>query len=166
MIQIHSFIYKYIYICIYIYIYIYIYTCTNYHKCPSHTRGRRQRVMINGTGSSWSPVLSGVPQGTMIGLILFLLYIDDIATGINSRMRLFADDGIIYHEIQDNNDHTLLHEDVSKLQSWSECWQMTFKPEKCFVLTITNKHSPSQFGYHINNVRLEKKTPGNISASS
>ena len=72
---------------------------------------------------------------------------------------LMSDDGIIYREIHDNNDHTLLHEDISKLQSWSECWQMTFKPEKCFVLTITNKHSPSQFGYHINNVRLEKKDP-------
>ena len=118
---------------------------------------RQQRVMINGTGSSWSPVLSGVPQGTVIGLILFLLYINDIATGINSRMRLFTDDSIIYREIHDNDYHTLLQEDISKLQSWSERWQMTFKPEKRFVLPITNKRNPSLFGYHINDVRLEKR---------
>ena len=73
---------------------------------------------------------------------------------------------IIYREIHDNDNHTLLQEDISKLESWSERWQMTFKPEKRFVLTITNKRNPSQFGYHINDVRLEKKTPGNISTSS
>ena len=63
----------------------------------------------------------------------------------------------ICREIHDNNDHTLLQEDISKLQSWSERWQITFKPEKCFVLTITNKHNPSQFRYHINDLRLEKR---------
>ena len=66
---------------------------------------RRQRVMINGTGSSWSPVLSGVPQGTVIVPILFLIYTNDIATGINSRMRLFADDSITVKPVY--NDHLM-----------------------------------------------------------
>ena len=55
---------------------------------------------------------------------------------IKSRMRFFVDDSIIYPELHDNNNHTLLQEDISKLQSWSERWQMVFKIENCFVLTI------------------------------
>ena len=61
--------------------------------------GHRQRVILNGTGSAWSPVLSGVPQGTVVRPILFPIYINDTTRGINSRMRLFADDNIIYWEI-------------------------------------------------------------------
>ena len=57
-------------------------------------RGRQQRVIVNGTGLAWSPVLSGVPQGTSYSPILFLIYINDITCEINSRMRLFADDSI------------------------------------------------------------------------
>ena len=120
-------------------------------------RGRRQRVVVNGTGSAWSPVLSGVPQGTVIGPILFLIYINDITCDINSRMRLFADDSIIYREIRSIEDHYKLQDDITKLQSWSERWQMTFKPEKCYVLSITSKRNISKFLYHINNVALDSK---------
>ena len=120
-------------------------------------RGRRQRVIVNGTGSVWSPVLSGVPQGTVIGPILFLIYINDITCDINSRMRLFADDSIIYREIRSMEDHYKLQDDITKLQTWSERWQMTFKPEKCYVLSITNKRNISKFLYHINDVALESK---------
>ena len=120
-------------------------------------RGRRQRVIVNGTGSAWSPVLSGVPQGTVIGPILLLIYINDITCDINSRMRLFADDSIIYWEIHIIEDRYKLQDDITKLQSWSERWQMTFKPEECYVLSITNKRNIGNFLYHINDVALESK---------
>ena len=119
-------------------------------------QGRRQRVVINGTSSEWVPVKSGVPQGTVIGPILFLIYINDIRSGISSKMRLFADDSIIYREINSAYDHQCLRNDLLLLQQWSHKWQMVFKLEKCFVMSITNKRSPSQFGYSMNNTTLAK----------
>ena len=57
---------------------------------------RKQQVLVNGSSSSLSDVISGVPQGSVLGPTLFLIYINDITDGLNSPMRLFADDSIIY----------------------------------------------------------------------
>ena len=62
---------------------------------------RQQRVFVNGVKSDWAPVLSGVPQGTILGPVLFFLYINDISSDIDSEIRLFADDCVCYHEIED-----------------------------------------------------------------
>ncbi len=66
---------------------------------------RTQHVLVNGKASSTSDVLSGVPQGTVLGPLLFLLYINDISTAINFPMRLFGDDSLVYHEIKSPVDH-------------------------------------------------------------
>ena len=115
---------------------------------------RRQRVVINGASSSWAPVTSGVPQGTVIGPILFLIYINDIQRGISSKMRLFADDNIIYRKIRNNTDHTTLSDDLHRLDQWAEEWQMFFKPEKCYVMNITNKHTTSRHQYKLKGTPL------------
>ena len=120
--------------------------------------GRRQRVVVNGSGSDWSPVLSGVPQGTVIGPILFLIYINDISHGISSQMRLFADDSIIYRQISSADDHLKLQQDVTLLQEWSTKWQMSFKPEKCFVMSITNKRYLSTYDYALGGTTLARVT--------
>ena len=65
---------------------------------------RQQRVMVNGVKSDWAPVLSGVPQGTVLGPLLFLLYINDITENIDSELRLFADDCVCSREIKDTED--------------------------------------------------------------
>ena len=65
---------------------------------------RQQRVVVNGVKSDWSPVLSGVPQGTVLGPLLFSLYINDISSDIESEIRLFADDCVCYREIKDEKD--------------------------------------------------------------
>ena len=65
---------------------------------------RQQRVVVNGVKSDWAPVLSGVPQGTVLGPLLFSLYINDISSDIESEMRLFADDCVCYREIKDEED--------------------------------------------------------------
>ena len=119
---------------------------------------RRQRVVINGTSSSWVPVTSGVPQGTVMGPILFLIYINDIQQGITSHMRLFADDSIIYKEIRSNADHMTLCDDLTRLDQWAEKWQMIFKPEKCFVMNISNKHNISHHGYQLKGKQLSTVT--------
>ena len=69
---------------------------------------RKQRVVVNGVKSDWVPVLSGVPQGTVLGPLLFSLYINDISSDIESEIRLFADDCVCYREIKDEED-TIKH---------------------------------------------------------
>ena len=86
---------------------------------------RQQRVVVNGVKSDWAPVLSGVPQGTVLGPFLFSLYINDISSAIESEIRLFADDCVCYHEIKDEEDTLKLQRDIDRLRSWARKWGMT-----------------------------------------
>ena len=72
----------------------------------------RQRVVVNGVKSDWAPVLSGVPQGTVLGPLLFSLYINDISSDNESEIRLFADDCVCYREIKDEKDTMKLQRDI------------------------------------------------------
>ena len=76
---------------------------------------RQQRVVVNGVKSDWAPVLSGVPQGTVLGPLLFSLYINDISSDIESEIRLFADDCVCYREIKDEKDTMKLQRDIDRL---------------------------------------------------
>ena len=80
---------------------------------------RQQRVVVNGVKSDWAPVLSGVPQGTVLGPLLFSLYINDISSDIESEIRLFADDCVCYREIKDEKDTMKLQRDIDRLGSWA-----------------------------------------------
>jgi hypothetical protein len=115
----------------------------------SFLTNRRQRVIINGSLSSWKPVTSGVPQGTVLGPLLFLLYINDITKGINSEIRLFADDCILYRQIVSDTDTVKLQEDISKLHSWSLTWQMSFNTKKCHILSISRQRRKPVLAYKI-----------------
>ncbi len=100
---------------------------------------RSQVVSINGSHSRRHPVVSGVPQGTDLAPVLFLLYINDISENIKSQIRLFADDGIIYQ------DHVTLQEDLENLNNWANKWQLNFNFSKCYHLGITNKRDPETY---------------------
>ena len=91
---------------------------------------RQQRVVVNGAKSDWAPVLSGVPQGTILGPLLFSLYINDISSDIESEIRLFADDCVCYREIKDEEDPVKLQRDIDRLGSWARKWGMRFQPVK------------------------------------
>jgi hypothetical protein len=108
---------------------------------------RSQKVSVNGTHSSPIAVTSGVPQGSVLGPILFLLYINDIADTINSPMRLFADDSIIFREIHTHDDHLALQEDINQVSKWASQWKMAFNVKKCFLLPITLKKKRSNHLY-------------------
>ena len=100
---------------------------------------RQQRVVVNGVKSDWAPVLSGVPQGTVLGPLLFSLYINDISSDIESEIRLFADDCVCYREIKDEEDTMKLQSDIDRLGSWSRKWGMRFQPVKCNMKQLTRK---------------------------
>ena len=91
---------------------------------------RSQRVVCNMEHSDWARVLSGVPQGSVIGPILFLIYINDLPDEADATVRLFADDTIMYMALTNANDATSLQQDLVKLASWEEKWKMNFHPQK------------------------------------
>ena len=98
---------------------------------------RTQRVVLNGSKSAWSSVDSGVPQGTVLGPLLFLVYVNDIVSDIKSEIRLFADDCILYREIKSTVDSQILQDDINSLFSWSKLWQMEFNVSKCHIMTLS-----------------------------
>ena len=100
---------------------------------------RTHRVAVEGAVSSEAPVLSGVPQGSVLGPLLFEVYINDLPSCASSTARLFADDTLLYGEINSVDDTLALQRDLDALQQWEDSWQMSFNPSKCEVIHITNK---------------------------
>ncbi len=100
---------------------------------------RLQCVTINGSRSPMLQVTSGVPQGSVLGPLLFLLYINDVTNSIVSNIRLFADDCIIYREIKTSVDKQTLQDDINSFNLWANKWQMKLNVNKCQLLTITKK---------------------------
>ena len=98
---------------------------------------RQQRVVVNGIKSDWASVLSGVPQGTVLGPLLYFLYINDISSYIESEIRLFTDDFVCYREIKDEEDTMKLQSDIDR--SWARKWVMRFQPVKCNMMQLTRK---------------------------
>ena len=115
----------------------------------SFLSNRKQRVSVNGALSDITDVTSGVPQGSVLGPVLFLLYINYINEHIKSSIRLFADDIIIFRNISSKTDHEILQTDLSQLQTWSDKWQMEFNVSRCVHLPITNKAKPSPHKYSL-----------------
>ena len=118
--------------------------------------GRSQTVLLEGETSSGAPVISGVPQGTVMGPILFLLYINDLPEGLSSNVRLFADDCVLYREISTRNDSSMLQNDLDLLNKWEKAWQMEFNPSKCAVLSFTASKSHPEYNYYIHNEMLAR----------
>ena len=112
-------------------------------------KGRTQSVVIGDYSSNPCRVLSEVPQGTVLAPLLFICYVNDLATLVNSRIRLYADDILLYRTINTSDDNILLQDDLDTLLNWSKTWQMSFNPSKCIHLKIINKHFPMQTSYYL-----------------
>ena len=119
---------------------------------------RTQSVVVDGESSPSVDVQSGVPQGSVIGPCLFLFYINDMPLGIESTVRLFADDTIAYLTITSKADHNTLQQDLDKLAQWEVTWKMVFHPDKCQVLTISRKNVTSYYQYTLHGHVLEHVT--------
>ena len=107
--------------------------------------GRRQRVVVSGQKSDWSAVTSGVPQGSVLGPILFLVYVNDLPTCVRSGTKLFADDTKLYVRSDKPGATEKLQEDLEALESWADNSQLRFHPDKCFIMKIGRSCPDSQY---------------------
>jgi len=115
------------------------------HWIENWLRERRQRVVINSEASGWAPVTSGVPQGSVLGPLLFIIYINDIDEGIVSRISKFADDTKLGSEVSCPKKVEQLQLDLDKLGEWSDKWQMPFNAAKCKVMHIGYRNPNSEY---------------------
>ena len=103
--------------------------------------GRRQRVVLNGARSDWTDVVSGVPQGSVLGPLLFVVYVNDLPEVVQSSVQLFADDTKIYGSVGQATDVLRLQSDLDALVKWSSKWQLPFNTGKCKSLHIGSANS-------------------------
>uniref|UniRef100_A0A8C3H706 Reverse transcriptase domain-containing protein n=1 Tax=Chrysemys picta bellii TaxID=8478 RepID=A0A8C3H706_CHRPI len=104
-------------------------------------KDREQRVGINDKFSEWRGVTSGVPQGSVLGPILFILFINDLEKGVNSEVAKFADDTKLLKIVKSKADCEELQKDLTKLSDWATKWQMKFNVDKCKVMHIGKNNS-------------------------
>ena len=107
----------------------------------SYLRGRKQRVIVNGTCSNWTTVPSGVPQGSILGPTMFLSFVNDLPLKIQfSKCLMFADDVKIFKVVSTVNDGELLQSDVLSFFDWCRLWQLNVNVDKCFVVNFSLKN--------------------------
>ena len=113
---------------------------------------RKHRVRINGKFSEWRSVLSGIPQGSVLGPLLFIIYINDLPESCDESvgLLLFADDSKLYKHIKNENDNTLLQKVCCQLQDWSEKWLLKLNVKKCTIISINRNEEDIKFDYTLN----------------
>ena len=117
-------------------------------------KGRTQSVVVDGVRShgpgitDGDPVISGVPQGTVLGPLLFLLYINDLPDSLSPATvcRLYADDCLIYRSIKNQDDFLALQKDLTNLHHWSQTWGLSFNVDKCKIMHLARQQKkPCRF---------------------
>ena len=99
---------------------------------------------------------SGVPHGTVLGPILFLLHINDLPSIVSSKVRLFANDCLIYRQIKSNNDQIELQRDLNLLESWGGKWGMRFNAAKCNIMRVSRMRLPFLYSYKLSGQVLDE----------
>ncbi len=115
-------------------------------------------MTVEGSLSSWADVTSGIPQGSVLGPLLFVIFINDLPEVVSegTDIYLFSDDAKLYRKITSTNDCNILQHDLGKLQAWSEQWLLKFHPHKCKVLEIGSKKF--NFDYKLGETSLDNTT--------
>jgi ribonuclease P/MRP protein subunit RPP40 len=119
---------------------------------PLQLQSCTQQVCLTGSSSVWANLSSGVPQGSVLGPLLFLIYINDIDNGVASKILKFADDTKLYRQVGTSEDIANLRNDLRKLVGWSKEWLMLFNVEKCKVMHIGFGNGKA--GYKMDGVQL------------
>ena len=126
----------------------------------NYLSGRLQQVVIDGATSQWAPVTSGVPQGSLLGPLLFIIFINDlpdVAIG-DVFTSLYADDAKVYRNINTINDCLSMQKTLNKMDTWTRYKNIRFNASKCKALTITRKKEPVKLHLYckLDNVELER----------
>ena len=106
---------------------------------------RKQRVVIKGESSDWTDVTSGIPQGSVLGPILFLVYINDLPGAIKGLMKIFADDAKVYYEIESIDIPQLMQDDLNRADLWAILWDMLFNNKKCHHMHVGENSAVSTY---------------------
>jgi hypothetical protein len=120
----------------------------------SFLTGRRQCVLFRGASSEWINVLSGVPQGSVLGPLLFNIYVNDLHLHLQSSIYAYADDTLIFREIKGDTDIATLQSDLDTLNWWSNNNALQLNPSKCNVMCITRRKVKPVPSYNVNNTTL------------
>ena len=119
-------------------------------------KSRKQSVVVDGKQSSLIDVVSGVPQGIVLCPLLFLLHINDLPSVVSSKVRLFADDCLIYRNIKNKEDQIALQKDLNLLENWGNTWGMSFNAAKCNIMRVSLTRDPKLFNYSLTGQVLEE----------
>ena len=122
----------------------------------SYLCGREQRVVLNGKTSDWARVVSGVPEGSICGPVLFVLFCNDVPSRLNSSCLMYADDMKIVRQVRAPDDADDLQTDLDRLSAWSDTWKLKLNPAKCKAITFTLRTKPVTFDYVIHGTALER----------
>ena len=132
-----------------------------YNLLENYLSDRFQRVLLNGQASSWRPVLAGVPQGSILGPLLFLIYINDLPNELKSNAKLFVDDTPLFTIVKDKTESAnILSNDLSEISKWAYDWKMLFNPDPCKpaqeVVFSRKKKTQSHPAISLNNIQVER----------
>ena len=132
-----------------------------YNLLENYLSGRFQRVILNGQTSLWRPVLAGVPQGSILGPLLFLIYINDLPNELKSNAKLFADDTPLYTVARDKNESAnILNNDPQLISKWDYQWKMLFNPDPNKpaqeMLFSRKKQLQNHPNISLNNIQIER----------
>lgn len=124
----------------------------------SYLTDRRHRTVIEGHASPWLPVKSGVPQGSILGPLLFVIYVNDLPKVVDdgTTVQIYADDTKCYRTISDQSDMIQLQQDIHNLEKWSVVHRMLFKVEKCKHLRVTRKRKAITGSYTVNGIPISE----------
>ena len=125
----------------------------------NYLHNRQQRVVLQGSSSDWKHINAGVPQGSVLGPLLFLIYINDMSEGLESKLSLFADDNLLCMTSDSEEQNArILNNDIAKIERWAKQWLVTFNPDKTNSMSISTNNVPPQHQLYMYNRQIEDVT--------
>jgi len=128
-----------------------------YNWIKNWLEDREQRVVLLGCNSEWIRVKSGVPQGSVLGPLLCLIYINDINDSVSSNLLKFADDTKVFRIVSTPNDIDKLQYDLMNLCKWSDDWMMLFNADKCKVMHFGYNNTEADYKIYDKNLDVTKE---------
>jgi len=125
----------------------------------SWLQGRMQRVCLDGHSSRWAFMLSGVPQKSVLGPLLFLIFVNDLDSNVRNVLLKFADDTKVFGKVNSNVDRLQQQENLNRLHNWANRWQMEFNVTKCVTTHVGNGNIEFQYsmqGRQLDRVKTAK----------